>query len=76
MRRGGKKETFFDHCREEGQFVKSHNIGDGSRVRHGTVQFGVEALLDVRAAGDLPKDVGQSDRSRVYASDPRAAMSE
>jgi hypothetical protein len=70
-----KGETFFDHCREERQLVQSVNIGDGARVRHCHVQFGVEALLDVRTTGNFPKGVSQSDRSGVNASDPKTVMS-
>ena len=70
-----KGETFFDYCGEERQLVQSGNVGNGSRVRHGQVQFGVEALLDVRTTRNFPKDVSHSDRGGVYASDARAVMS-
>ena len=69
------KQTFFDHRREEGQLVQCRNIGDGPRVRHHQIQFGVKALLDVRTTGNLPKDVSQGDRSGVHASNTKTVVS-
>ena len=66
---------FYDRC-EVGQFVQSGNVRNGPRVGHRLVQFGVEALLNVRATADFPKGVSQSDGSRVHAGDPEITKSE
>jgi len=59
-RRKVRSQTFLHHRREIGQFIQNGNVGDGTRVGHRLVQFGVEVVLNVRATADFPKGVSQS----------------